>query len=154
MNYYYITGTSKGIGRALAENILNNENNFIYGISRSEAIAHSNFEQITLDLADVEEVRNFTFRQHKDAESIVLINNAGILGKIRQVGRFDLEEITLGFNVNLIAPAILMNKFISTFRINAAKKSFLILVPRQEEILNHHGVIIVHQKQHWICMRG
>lgn len=125
MNYYYITGTSRGIGRALAENILNNENNFIYGISRSEAIAHSNFEQITLDLANIEEVRNFTFHQHKDAESIILINNAGILGKIRQVGRFELKEITMGFNVNSIAPAILMNKFISTFQDQRCKKIIL-----------------------------
>lgn len=122
MYYYYITGTSRGIGRALAEKVLNDENNFIYGISRHEAIAHTRFEQITLDLSDIEKVTDFTFHQHKEAESVILINNAGILGKIIQVGRFEQEEIITGFNVNSVAPAILMNKFISTYQDQRCKK--------------------------------
>lgn len=122
MYYYYITGTSRGIGRALAEKVLNDENNFIYGISRNEAIAHTRFEQITLDLADIEKVTDFTFHQHKEAESVILINNAGTLGKIIQVGRLEQEEIITGFNVNSVAPAILMNKFISTYQDQRCKK--------------------------------
>lgn len=80
-NYYYITGTSRGIGSALADLLLQNNNNFVFGISRTCSINHSNYKHIFLDLSDIHSVNNFSFEEHDSASMIVLINNSGMIGE-------------------------------------------------------------------------
>ena len=116
MKYYYITGTSRGIGKALAEELLGKENTFVYGISRNNTIEHKNYQHISLDLNDLERVKEFTFGDHPDEEKIVLINNAGILGHVTQVGNLYKEKIIDSYNINLISPSILINQFINQYK--------------------------------------
>lgn len=122
MNYIYITGTSRGIGKALAEELLQDSQNYVYGISRNASIKHNNYEHITLDLNDLEKVKSFRFREHKDADKVVLFNNAGILGHVTQVGNMDPDKIIQSHNINLISPALLINNFIDTYKGNSAEK--------------------------------
>jgi benzil reductase ((S)-benzoin forming) len=96
MNVYYITGTSRGIGKAMAEFLLREKGN--------------------------EEVKKFTFSYHGDAKKIWLINNAGIISKVRYCGRNYSDSIIADFNVNLVSPALLMNKFMSVFADSPAEK--------------------------------
>ena len=53
----FITGTGKGIGKAIAE-ILLDENYLVFGFSRSNMIEHQNFNFTQIDLADLEQVQN------------------------------------------------------------------------------------------------
>jgi benzil reductase ((S)-benzoin forming) len=122
MNYYYITGTSRGIGKSLAENLLKNKNNFVTGISRTNTITHPNYKHITLDLSNTEETEGFGFSDHKGAGKIVLINNAGHLGGLKRVGNQDNKTIIDSYTVNLIAPSVLINKFIDTYKNSPAEK--------------------------------
>ena len=69
----YITGTSSGIGHALAQQLLE-ANYFVVGLGRSNNIKHSNYEFISLDLRKVNDVQNFNFKQSPAGERN-LINN-------------------------------------------------------------------------------
>lgn len=122
MKYYYITGTSRGIGKAITEELLSRENNFVYGISRNNAIEHNNYQHISLDLNDLEKVQEFSFGDHPDAEKIVLINNAGILGQVTPVGNLYKEKIINSYNINLISPSLLINQFINQFKDHSGER--------------------------------
>jgi benzil reductase ((S)-benzoin forming) len=122
MNYYYITGTSKGIGRAMAEHLLAGKDNFVTGISRSNTIAHPNFRHVSLDLSDVNAVRHFGFEKHEGAVRICLINNASEIGTVKPVGKLVNEDIIRNYNLNLVSPCMLMNTFMETYQKTVAEK--------------------------------
>ncbi|MBN1252855.1 MAG: SDR family NAD(P)-dependent oxidoreductase [Bacteroidales bacterium] len=122
MNYFFITGTSSGIGFALANEILKNENNYIIGFSRNNNISHQRYEHINLDLSKPEIVKNYKFIDIIDAESVTLINNSGVIGDVKHIGNIDNNSIISTFNVNSISPAILINNFIKTYKNFSGKK--------------------------------
>lgn len=121
MNYFFITGSSKGLGKALTELLLTNEKNFVYGISRTNNISHQQFQHIQVDLADIGVVKQFEFPELKDAITITLINNAGIVGDIKYLGNLDCDKIISTYNLNLITPTLLINQFAKTYNNELSK---------------------------------
>jgi len=117
MNIFYVTGTSRGLGHAIVEEILKNENNLVIGIGRQCEIVHPNYSHKRLDLSDTVEVAKFQFGQHEKPEKVVLVNNAGTLGEIKHVGELDNKKIADSLNVNLVSPCILMNSFLAAYRL-------------------------------------
>ncbi len=115
MHYYFITGSSRGIGKSLAEELLKNSNAFVFGLSRTNTIQHPRFKFIALDLLDNTQLDNFQFPDIKEIDSVNLINNAGLIGEIAPVGDKGNTSIRNTFLVNTIAPAILSNQFIKQF---------------------------------------
>lgn len=111
----FITGSSRGIGEAIVMELLKDSNNSVSGISRSNFIEHENFEFIKLDLSDLNLLYNFNFKKDGQFEKYILINNAGMVEPVGRVGKLNPELITKAFNLNLIAPSILSNKFIESF---------------------------------------
>lgn len=126
MNYYIITGASKGIGKAIAEELLKDENNYVVGVSRTNSLKHPNYRYQPLDFSDIEAVEHNlqkVFLSYKDAERLVLINNAGVLGDIGYVGEnMPNERFEFVFDVNVIVPAMLMNTFLQTYQQSTCEK--------------------------------
>lgn len=124
MKYYFVTGSSKGIGLALVKKLLENGENYVVGFSRSSNINHERFRHISLDLADVNSLKSQVegyFDVGQVPDQVVLINNAGSLGEVGYVGELTSASIPDIYNLNLIAPAILMNAFIQKFKGSASE---------------------------------
>src|SRR5213592_3698205 len=115
MNYYYITGTSKGLGKAFAELLLENNNNFVYGLSRTKTITHDRYQHITFDLSDLNNVKKFNFNKHDNAVRICLVNNAAMIGEIKRLGELNNDIIQETVNVNISSLFILVNNFIKSY---------------------------------------
>lgn len=109
----YVTGSSKGIGRALMERLVK-EGYKVIGLSRSNEISLANFEFVALDLSDISKVTKFEFLE--GADEVLLVNNAGLVGDINRVGSVENKEIQQVMNVNTIAPQILCNNFVKRFK--------------------------------------
>ncbi|RIJ36994.1 SDR family NAD(P)-dependent oxidoreductase [Pontibacter oryzae] len=126
MNIYIITGASKGIGKALAEELLEDDNNRVVGVSRTCNIKHPNYRHQPLDFSDIEAVEHNlhkVFLPYPDAERLVLVNNAGVLGDIGYVGEnMPNERFEFVFDVNVIVPAMLMNTFLQVYQQLEAEK--------------------------------
>ena len=86
MIVFYITGTSSGIGKAIAEQALKIEGSLVYGFSRTNAIQNPNYIHTTIDLSNIEDVINLKFHKHSEAFKVVLINNAGTIGDVKSIG--------------------------------------------------------------------
>lgn len=125
MNYYFITGTSSGIGKAIAEKLLEDESNYVYGISRREVIDHSRYMHIKTDLSVFHSFNGIEFPIIRQSKKIVLINNAGQIGDIKPIGKSQNMAIADLFMVNVTAPAVLMNSFISRYADSKAEKIVL-----------------------------
>ncbi len=125
MNHYFITGTSAGIGKALAELILKNPSNYVVGIARRETISHENYKHIPADFLTEKGLEAVHFPDLPKAKKITLINNAGMLGEILRIGKRNASSISDEITVNLIAPVRLMNAFSAKYQDQAVEKSIL-----------------------------
>lgn len=122
MNYYFITGTSSGIGKALAENLLLDENNVVFGFSRRNFIENHRFHHHSIDLSDLNDVKMLSFPELKDVKKVVLINNAGTLGEIKYLGNLAAQDIITTLNVNISAASLIINQFIQQFQTEKTEK--------------------------------
>ena len=124
MTYYIITGTSSGIGEALAKELLQKEGKVLC-ISRNNNQMLSELAKETggwlqyfkADLSEIQKIPGllaevFSAINQKDAAGITLINNAGVLEPVGYSGTLNNREIENHLTINLLAPAVLINTFI------------------------------------------
>ncbi|MFC5700365.1 (S)-benzoin forming benzil reductase [Cohnella faecalis] len=125
MKYYIVTGTSRGLGEAIAEKLIASGNH-ITCISRgaNERLVKlaedrgAELNYISFDLSrsnEIEAVMRAIFAKidKENAEAVILINNAGILAPIKPIESCSSEEIILNNQINLVAPMILSSSFIA-----------------------------------------
>jgi benzil reductase ((S)-benzoin forming) len=124
-DYYIITGTSRGIGEALAHHLLGPEN-VLYCISRNQNpgltteayVKKLAINDIALDLTHyhrIPDVMRDVFRDidPESVGSITLINNAGVIHPIRRIGESDAtERIARNVSVNLTAAMLVTDLFL------------------------------------------
>lgn len=113
MKIFMITGASKGIGHAIA-NILEAEGHKVLRIARSNPNQLPNLMQ--LDLTDAhanEKILNWLQPLLALATEITLINNAGMIGPIEQVGNLNQAHIAQAIELNITSPITLTNDFVA-----------------------------------------
>jgi len=114
---FIITGTTRGIGRALADRALALDSSFVVGFSRADALLEGNRQNVRIDLNATESIGAAFDAIALDSERVgglkqtVLINNAGVLGPIAPIVDCDPEALAGNIQVNLIAPMILAHHF-------------------------------------------
>jgi len=116
-----ITGVSRGLGEALAAELLTRGWN-VLGIGRDSAtrLGGDRYRFVQLDLADVGKIDAMLtaplseIRTSQPA-SVVCINNAAVAGPVGVGGRLTARDIADSFEVNLAAPAALSNLFCRVF---------------------------------------
>ena len=111
MKQAFVTGTSRGLGKAIAIQLLEQGWN-VTGISRNQSIEHAKYIHVIADLSDSNCVNALSLGLNPDAEDYMLIHNAGTLGEIGYVGEVSDAMIQQGFQLNLITPSILTNQFL------------------------------------------
>ncbi len=124
MNYYIITGTSSGIGEAIARELIL-ERHCVFCISRNlnetltemASSVQSQLWHLEADLGEtshIPELMNeiFSSIDPGNISSIALINNAGVLDPVAAAGNYNSMDITQHLLVNLLAPMLLTNEFI------------------------------------------
>jgi benzil reductase ((S)-benzoin forming) len=104
----FITGVSKGIGKALAEFYLK-KGERVVGVGRSHEIQHENFSFLTCDLSKATEVDQLKIDLPSD-QPLIWINNAGIVGEIQRISDQEKLDTLDVIQVNFNAAAQFMYK--------------------------------------------
>ena len=124
MKYYIITGTSKGLGEALALELIN-KGHYVIGISRSTSprieetvhLKRQNWTHISWDISQMDTLVSlmdtaFELIDLEKTSSICLINNAGVVTPVRVIEKCSKEDIVEAFTINTLAPIYMTSKFI------------------------------------------
>lgn len=121
MNLIYITGSSSGLGKALAELLLEDEDNQLVGIARRQTIKHERYRHIAQDLAQSFDT-SFFEELPNNCKKVVLINNAGSLGPVTKVGQHSAKEVADNYSLNVTAPSVLCNQFVKSYQSVVAER--------------------------------
>lgn len=130
--FFIITGTSSGIGQALARFLLENGDS-VCGLSRRECqelSSHPQYSHICLDLQHVDNIKDtihrvLTERNQQNLTMIGLINNAAMLEPLQPIEECASKEISANIHINLIAPMLLTSEFIKATRNWAARRKVI-----------------------------
>ena len=116
MKSVWITGTSRGLGEALAHKFLQ-RGWHVHGIGRTHTIEDESYHADYLDLADPQAVLAYRFSIPDIPTQALFIHNAGTLGEIAHLGNFkNPQRINETFQVNLVAATVLSNTFLSAMK--------------------------------------
>lgn len=113
---YIVTGTTRGIGRALARQILA-DGDLLYTISSADNDVTNGWHNIYCELSEPDSAAAAIERllpsvRVEAVQSLVLINNAGVLGPLGPMDTASDRQIARQISINVIAPAVLMAVFI------------------------------------------
>jgi benzil reductase ((S)-benzoin forming) len=121
---YIITGANRGLGMAIADTILQNENGVVISVSRTvneKQKALDNTDSFHFLQTDFLETRLSTDLSEllvliKNEDHIVFINNAAGIKPIERVGHFEVGAICDLIRINITAPIIISNFLLEKFR--------------------------------------
>ena len=117
MNLYIITGTTQGLGKALAAQVGESPDNELVSLGRSPDAPVRGGAHLAVDLADTTALEEVFDRielriRGKRYAKAVLVNNAGVVSPVGPIENADAGELERNLAVNLVAPMLLMRRFL------------------------------------------
>lgn len=112
MKQAIITGTSRGLGKAIAEVLLEQGWN-VLGISRTHSIDHESYYPVEADLSKAGVASQLELPISPVADEFLLISNAATLGDIGYLGEISTSSIESSLMLNVISSSILINRFLA-----------------------------------------
>ena len=116
MNLYVVTGTTRGLGAALAAAIAADPANQLIALSRTRGATPGDIA-IEVDLADTRALESACDAMErrisgKAYAKAVLVNNAGVVVPVGPLDQVDAAALERNLVVNLVAPMLLMRRFL------------------------------------------
>ncbi|MBA2939197.1 (S)-benzoin forming benzil reductase [Paenibacillus sp. CGMCC 1.16610] len=120
MKYFIITGTSRGLGEAMAFKLISPEHQLIC-ISRTKnndlIAASSHLDYYEFDLQNVNQIEALMEQVFQkinltNADGVYLINNAAIISPFSRIEQANSQDLMDNLHVNLLAPIVLTSSFI------------------------------------------
>jgi len=117
MNLYIVTGPTRGLGKALCEQIGRLADTELIALGRAPDAPVPGGARLEVDLADTAALDKACDRieqriRGKRYEKAVLINNAGIVEPVAPLEEVSAADLERNLVVNLVAPMLLMRRFI------------------------------------------
>lgn len=117
MDLYIVTGTTRGLGAALAAEIARSADNELVALARAPDGPVPGGACIRTDVADPASIESACDRldariRGKRYGKAVLINNAGVVTPVGPLDEVGAEELARNVAVNLTAPMLLMRRFL------------------------------------------
>lgn len=129
MNLYVVTGTTKGLGKALADHIATQPAHFLLTLSRSpdehapaglRTNIHADFGDVAALPKALSAAEQALAGQHFD--KAILLNNAGVVSPVGAFERVNSAAVANNIQVNLVAPMLLMQWFANITRQRAGSR--------------------------------
>jgi len=117
VNLYIVTGTTQGLGQALAERIARDAANELVALARAPDGPIPGGARFEADLADAKALERACDRveeriRGKRYDKAVLVNNAGVIAPVATLDAADPALLERNLVVNLVAPMLLMRRFL------------------------------------------
>ncbi len=132
MNLYFITGTSRGIGQELFQQLAASPQNIVVSLSRLSDRVENRTACFFTELADTislpktfEKAWCWAEIQCADYAKAVLINNAGVVMPVGPLDKMDSVKLAHNLTVNLTAPMILTSLFVAATRGRATRRTVI-----------------------------
>lgn len=137
MRHYIVTGTSRGLGAALAHSLLAPQHRLTCITRTADAALQAAadsigcpLEQHSLDLANpdglaAEIERLLANIDTQNLQGLYLFNNAGSVAPIKPASHSPAATVISSINLNLLAPILLTSAFLRNFAALAADKQII-----------------------------
>jgi benzil reductase ((S)-benzoin forming) len=131
--FFLITGTSRGIGEALALKILENANT-VLGVSRnrSDKLKSTQYYHLSFDLTDTSRIGQIMEKAseivaYQGFDFVCLVNNASAVEPLNSIEKCTPAEIESHVRIGLIAPMILTSMFMRKFSGDRIRKKVVFI---------------------------
>jgi benzil reductase ((S)-benzoin forming) len=125
MDLYVITGTRRGLGRALADHLLQSSQNVVVEVGRGVSGKNARNTALEADFSDVAQIAAASRSLEASVAAVlssaagtapafdraVLFNNAGVVHPVARFDALDTTALGANLNVNLLAPLALAGAF-------------------------------------------
>jgi len=126
--FYLITGTSRGIGEALARRLLA-QGHTVVGVARNrpDSLDSARYHHVTFDLTETSRIGDIMHAADeavsgRDFDFICLVNNASAVEPVGRIERCAALDIEAHIRIGLVAPMLLTSLFVRRFAAAAARK--------------------------------